>query len=97
MGKQFRGVYDLNSNRMRVFHPGADRVIEDEIVEGLDDPRYVERFGDDFARARHEIELIQGASEPFERDAFLVVSLLPDPHVFASAAQALFAQIGTRR
>ena len=33
----------------------------------------------------------------FEREAFLVVSLLPDPHVFASAAQALFAQIGTRR
>ena len=33
----------------------------------------------------------------FEREAFLVVSLLPDPHVFASAAQALFAQIGAHR
>jgi aspartate/methionine/tyrosine aminotransferase len=33
----------------------------------------------------------------FEREAFLVVSLLPDPHVFASAAQTLFARIGTRR
>lgn len=33
----------------------------------------------------------------FEREAFLVVSLLPDPHVFASAAQALFSQIGTRQ
>jgi peptide chain release factor 3 len=77
MGKQFRGVYDLNANRMRVFHPGADRVIDDEIVEGLDDPRYLERFGDDFARARHEIELIQGASEPFDRDAFLAGKQTP--------------------
>lgn len=33
----------------------------------------------------------------FEREAFLVVSLLPEPRVFASAAQALFGQIGTRR
>ena len=71
MGKQFRGVYDLQANRMRVFHPGADRVIDDEIVEGLDDPRYVERFGADFARARHEIELIQGATDPFDREQFL--------------------------
>ena len=71
MGKQFRGVYDLNANRMRVFHPGADRVLENEIVQGLDDASYVERFGEDFARARHEIELIQGASDPFEGAAFL--------------------------
>jgi peptide chain release factor 3 len=71
MGKHFRGVFDLNADRMRVFHPGADRVIDDEIVHGLDDPIYTERFGADFERARHEIELIQGASEPFDRDAFL--------------------------
>jgi peptide chain release factor 3 len=77
MGKHFRGVYDLNANRMRVFHPGADRVIDDEIVEGLDNPTYTERFGDDFTRARHEIELIQGASEQFERDAFLAGKQTP--------------------
>jgi alanine-synthesizing transaminase len=33
----------------------------------------------------------------FEREAFLVVSLLPEPEVFSSAVQALFGQIGTRR
>jgi len=77
MGKQFRGVYDLNANRMRVFHPGADRVIDDEIMEGLDDAAYVERFGDDFSRARHEIDLIQGASEPFDRETFLAGKQTP--------------------
>jgi len=30
----------------------------------------------------------------FEREAFLIVSLLPEPGVFASATQALFGQIG---
>jgi len=33
----------------------------------------------------------------FEREAFLVVSLIPEPQVFAAAAQALFGQIGLRR
>ena len=33
----------------------------------------------------------------FEREAFLVVSLLPEPEVFACAAQALFGRIGARR
>jgi aspartate/methionine/tyrosine aminotransferase len=32
----------------------------------------------------------------FEREAFLVVSLLPEPAVFASAARALFARVGNR-
>jgi alanine-synthesizing transaminase len=31
----------------------------------------------------------------FEREAFLVLSLLPEPRVFASGTQALFRQIGT--
>jgi alanine-synthesizing transaminase len=30
----------------------------------------------------------------FEREAFLIVSLLPEPSVFASATQAVFGQIG---
>ena len=77
MGKHFRGVFDLNADRMRVFHPGADRVIDDEIVEGLDDPVYTNRFGEDFVRARHEIEVIQGASEPFDREAFLAGTQTP--------------------
>jgi alanine-synthesizing transaminase len=33
----------------------------------------------------------------FDREAFLVLSLLPEPRVFAPAAQALFEQIGARR
>lgn len=33
----------------------------------------------------------------FEREAFLVISLLPDPQAFASGVQALFSQIGSHK
>ena len=33
----------------------------------------------------------------FEREAFLVVSLLPEPAIFASAAQAVFARLGRQQ
>jgi peptide chain release factor 3 len=73
MGKSFRGVYDLPKNRIRVFRPGEDRVgnEEEEIITGLDDPSLVERFGDEFVRARNDIELVRGATPAFSREEFL--------------------------
>jgi peptide chain release factor 3 len=72
MGKRFGGVFDIRSDRMRVFRAGEDRKTDDEeIIEGIDNPANVERFGDAFAHARNEIELLQGASEGFDREAFL--------------------------
>ena len=73
MGKSFRGVYDLREDRIRVFRPGEDRVgkNDDEVVHGLDDPAIVERFGDELERARHDIELVRGATPAFSREEFL--------------------------
>lgn len=72
MGKSFHGVFDLRRNGMRVFHPGADRVTDDdEIIEGLDNPLSQNRFGDEFSRAKQEIELVQGASHEFDHSEFL--------------------------
>src|SRR5882672_1885835 len=73
MGKSFRGVYDLPKNRIRVFRPGEDRVDDDdeEIVTGLDEPSLVARFGDEFVRARADIELVRGATPAFSREEFL--------------------------
>jgi peptide chain release factor 3 len=71
-GARFRGVFDLRSERMRVFRPGADRVRDDDPHAGelgVVDCR--ERFGDDFAQAYEEIGLVRGAAPAFERDAFL--------------------------
>ena len=72
MGHHFHGVFDLNRDRMHVFQPGADKLGDsDEIIEGLDNPALVSRFGESFTHARQEIELIRGASEEFNREAFL--------------------------
>ncbi|HYH42992.1 MAG TPA: peptide chain release factor 3 [Burkholderiales bacterium] len=72
MGKRFGGVFDIREDRMRVFRAGEDRrQDDDEVIEGLDNPENVERFGDAFEQARNEIELVQGASPEFDRIAFL--------------------------
>ena len=75
MGKRFGGVFDLTRQRMRVFRAGANRAGEaydrdDEILEGLDNPLALQRFGAQFEQARDEIELIEGASPPFDAEAF---------------------------
>jgi len=72
MGRGFGGVFDLRSDRMRVFHPGADRLDDaDEMIESLDNPEMGARFGNKADILRQEIELIRGASQEFDRAAFL--------------------------
>ena len=72
MGKRFRGVIDLRSQRMRVFTPGEDRHRnDDEIIDGVDNPVYVQRFGAEYEHARHDIELVQAAASTFDEQQFL--------------------------
>jgi peptide chain release factor 3 len=84
MGKSFHGVYDLAEDRVRVFRPGVDRLQDaDEIVSGLDNPALRERFGAEFERARHDIDLVRVATPEFSRDEFLAG--LQTPVFFGSA------------
>ena len=72
MGKTFHGVMDLREKQMRVFSPGEDRNHHnDEILAGLDNPAYAQRFGMQYEQAQGEIELLTDAAPPFDRDAFL--------------------------
>ncbi len=72
MGKRFGGVFDIRSDRMRVFKPGEDRTGGDiEVIEGIANPVIAERYGEAFSQARDEIELLRGATHEFDRDAFL--------------------------
>src|SRR6188768_3062503 len=72
MGKRFGGVFDIRADRMRVFKPGEDRAGgEEEVIEGIDNPEILARFGDEFPHARENIELLTGASTGFDREAFL--------------------------
>ena len=72
MGKRFHGVMDLREERMRVFAPGEDRQRDDdEMLKGLDNPLYAERFGAEWPQAQHDIELLQAAAPPFDEAEFL--------------------------
>ena len=71
MGKAFRGVYHLLHDRLLRFTPGEERVGETELIEGLNNPALDALFPDEVARLRVDVELIQGASSPFDPVAFL--------------------------
>ncbi|MDN5842036.1 MAG: peptide chain release factor 3 [Alcaligenaceae bacterium] len=72
MGRHFGGVFDIRHDHMRVFKPGSERHRDDdEMIDGMSNPVIAQRFGDDWEKARNEIELIVGASPEFDRQAFL--------------------------
>jgi peptide chain release factor 3 len=72
MGKRFRGVFDLRRDRLVRFTPGEERVSADaELIEGLANARLDALFPEETAALRHDVELIRGASHPFDVGAFL--------------------------
>ncbi|MBI5843031.1 MAG: peptide chain release factor 3 [Deltaproteobacteria bacterium] len=85
MGKGFAGVYDLYKKRIRLFRPGADRRDDDEVViEDLSDPRLDDYVGKSAAeKLREDVELLEGAADPFDLDLYL--SGTQTPVFFGSA------------
>lgn len=78
MGKGFKGVYHLLHNRVHLFsatHGG--KIQTGEVIEGLDNPRLDEIIGSRATELRDEIELVTGASNEFELQAFLAGDLTP--------------------
>jgi len=72
MGKVFHGVMDLKREQMRVFVPGEDRNRDDdEILQGIANPAYAQRFGAQYEHAKHDIDLVREAAPVFDEDAFL--------------------------
>jgi peptide chain release factor 3 len=65
-------VMDLRKEQMRVFSPGEDRAGgDDEVLAGLHNPAYAERFGMQYEQAEGEIELVQDAAPSFDHAEFL--------------------------
>jgi peptide chain release factor 3 len=72
MGKRFKGVFHLYRNTIHLFSPShGDRIVEGEVIQGLDNPRLDEVLGEQIDEVREEIELLQGASHPFDLEAYL--------------------------
>ena len=78
MGKAFRGVFDLLTDRLMRFTPGEERRSDEgELIKGLDNARLDELFPDEVKSLRNDVELIRGASVPFDLARFLAGTQSP--------------------
>ena len=71
-GKRFKGVYHLYDNVIHLFdaqHGG--KIADSLVIDGLDDPQLDTLLGDQADELREEVELVQGASSQFDRQAYL--------------------------
>ncbi len=78
MGKSFKGVFHLYNNCVHLFsatHGG--KILEGEVIEGLDNPELDEKLGEMAQELRDEIELVKGASHEFDLDAYRDGKLTP--------------------
>ena len=91
MGKRFRGTYHLYTKELTFFDAeaanGTDRILT---VAGLDDPRLEELLGSQVDELRHDVELLEGAAHPFDREAYLAG--LQTPVFFGSAINTFGVQ-----
>jgi peptide chain release factor 3 len=78
MGKRFRGVYNLFHRQLHIFEPGrATRGGAGVVFGDLSDPMLDELLGRQANALRKDIELIEGAIDPFSLDHFLIGSQTP--------------------
>ncbi len=71
-GKRFRGVYNLHEKTLYLFTPGgATRRRDGVAITRLDDPRLDDILGSQADDLREEVELLEGAANPFEKDHYL--------------------------
>ena len=72
MGKTFRGVFNLMKDRLVRFTAGQERLAKDvEEIQGLDNPELDRLFPMEMPYVRESIELVQGATDPFDLELFL--------------------------
>lgn len=78
MGKGFKGVFHLYDDNIHLFSAAAgERVQAGEVIQGLDNPRLDELFGSVIEEFREEVELVRGASNVFDIDAYRRGELTP--------------------
>ena len=78
MGKTFRGVYHLLRDEIMLFEAGEERDTQEfEIIKGIDNPRLAEMFPLEIERLKMEVELVHGASHPFNLENFLAGTQTP--------------------
>ena len=78
MGKSFRGVYNLYKKELHLFKAGGVTRLTDGItIKDLGDTRLDELLGSQARQLREDVELLEGAANPFEIQHYLVGSQTP--------------------
>jgi peptide chain release factor 3 len=78
MGKRFRGTYHLYTKELIFFDAEAANGTGDIItITGLDDPRLDHLLGSQVDELRHDVELLEGAAHPFDKEAYLAGQQTP--------------------
>ncbi|MBI2792087.1 MAG: peptide chain release factor 3 [Gammaproteobacteria bacterium] len=78
MGKLFKGVYHLQEDCVFLFEPGKGSVVQTPVtIKGINNPLLDEKCGDIIREFREQLELVKGASHPYDHEAFLAGKLTP--------------------
>ncbi len=79
MGKQFKGIYHLYNDTVRLFAVADGlNASEGELIQGLNNPELDDKLGIDIAQElREEVELVRGASHTFNLTDFLQGKISP--------------------
>ncbi|MDX9709433.1 MAG: peptide chain release factor 3 [Trichloromonas sp.] len=72
MGKRFKGTYNLYRKELLLFTPGQETRGGDLLrITDLSDPQLDKLLGGQAEELRHDIELLEGAANPFELEEYL--------------------------
>ncbi len=72
MGKSFKGVYDRYRRQLHLFTPGQDTHSQEGImIQDLSDPRLDRLLGGQAQSLRDDLDLLEGAADPFELHHYL--------------------------
>lgn len=78
MGRDFKGVYNFYTDTIHVYQPGQGSTIpEDMRIKGLNSAAALQFLADEAREFRSQIELVQGASNRFDKDAYLKGEMTP--------------------
>jgi peptide chain release factor 3 len=78
MGKRFKGTYNLYKKQLHLFSAqDNERVSQGIVIDSLDDPKLDELLGDQADELREDIELLEGAANPFSLEDYLKGSQTP--------------------
>jgi len=78
MGSRLKGVYHLIDDEVHLFEPGRNFTRQDStIFKGLDHPELRKRIGGMLDELKDELELVRGASHPFDLKLYLAGKQAP--------------------